>query len=65
MVGMAPHGRRNGDQHLHRKTEKYRKTIRRKTEAYHRFIQVGLVAQEIMATISTSVPLVVWKSFGP
>jgi hypothetical protein len=64
MAAMTPLSRRDGDQHLHRKTEEYRRKIRRKTEAYHRFMQVGLVAQGIMAAISTSVPLVVWKSFG-
>lgn len=64
MASMTPLRRKGGDQHLHRKTDEYRKNIRRKTDTYNRFIQVGLVAQGIMAAISTSVPLVVWKSFG-
>ncbi len=64
MAAMSPVRRGSGDQHLHRKTEEYRKAVRRKIEAYHRFMQVGLVAQGIMAAISTSVPHVVWKSFG-
>ena len=64
MSSMTPLGRRNGDQHMHHKNEKYRKAVRRKTDAYHRFMQVGLVAQGIMVALSTSVPLTVWKSFG-
>ena len=64
MAAMTPLSRKSGDQHLHHKTGEYRKAVRRKTDAYHRFMQVGLVAQGIMTAISTSVPLAVWKSFG-
>lgn len=64
MASMTSLRRRNGDQHLHMKTEKYRNAVRRKMEAYHRFMQVGLVAQGIMVAISTTVPLVAWGHFG-
>ena len=64
MAEMTPLRRKNGDQHMHHRNEEYRRAVRRKTDAYHRFMQVGLVAQGIMVAISTSVPLTVWESFG-
>ncbi len=57
MASMTPLKRRNGNQHLHCKTEEYRRSVRRKMDAYHRFIRIGLVGQGIMGAISTSVPL--------
>ena len=64
MAAMTPLRRNNKDQYMHHKTEKYRKAIRRKLDAYHRFIQVGLIAQGIMVAISTTVPELVWNSYG-
>ena len=64
MAAMTPLRRWAGDQHMHMKSAEYRNAVRRKMEAYHRFMQVGLIAQGIMAAISTTVPLVVWVSFG-
>ena len=64
MAAMTPLRRNSGDQHMHRKSEEYRKAVRRKMDAYHRFMQVGIVAQGIMVAISTTVPQKVWSSFG-
>ena len=64
MATMTPLRRNGQDQYMHRKTEEYRKAIRRKLDAYHRFIQVGLIAQGIMVAISTMVPQLVWNSHG-
>lgn len=64
MAAMTPLRRGGGDQHLHLKTEEYRNAVRRKTEAYHRFMQVGLVAQGIMSAIATTEPGKVWRAFG-
>ena len=64
MAAMTPLRRNSGDQHMHRKSEEYRKAVRRKMDAYHRFMQVGIVAQGIMVAISTTVPQTVWSSFG-
>jgi len=64
MTTMAPLRRGGGNQHMHRRSEEYRKAVRRKIDAYERFMQVGLVAQGIMSAISTTVPLTVWNSFG-
>jgi len=64
MEGMTPQKRNGGNQYMHHKTEEYRKAVRRKLDAYHRFMQVGLVAQGIMVAIATTVPGLVWNSFG-
>lgn len=64
MAGMTPLRRKNGDQYMHHKTKEYRDAIRRKLDAYHRFIQVGLIAQGIMIAIATTAPRLVWSSFG-
>ena len=64
MAAMTPMKRNGGNQHLHRKSSEYREAVRRKLDAYHRFIQVGLVAQGIMVALSTTAPLLVWNSYG-
>lgn len=42
----------SGDQYLHRKTEKYRKQVKRKIHAYHVHVQIGLIAQGILQILS-------------
>lgn len=64
MAAMTPITRKAKDQHLHKKSAAYRDAVRRKLDAYHRFIQLGLVAQGIMASLATTVPGLVWASFG-
>ncbi len=64
MKNMTPLKRNDGNQYLHRKTAQYRQDIRRKMDAYHRFMQLGLIAQGIMLALSTTVPELVWRHFG-
>ncbi len=64
MKHMTPLRRSSGDQFLHRKSEVYRNAVRRKINAYHRFIQIGLVAQGLLQYLSVSFPKLVWTSFG-
>src|SRR3989304_4997975 len=45
MKAMKPIRRREGKQYLHKKSETYRKAVKRKMEAYHRFVQLGCIAQ--------------------
>jgi len=45
MRGMEPLRYRNGNQYLHRRSDKYRAQVKRKVGAYHVFIQAGVVAQ--------------------
>jgi len=64
MAPMTTLKRNAGNQHLHRKTEEYRAAVRRKMDAYHRFIQLGLIAQGLLQILATTVPETVWSSFG-
>jgi len=64
MAAMTPITRKAKDQYLHRKSAAYRDAVRRKLDAYHRFIQLGLIAQGIMLVLATTVPQLVWASFG-
>jgi len=64
MRDMTPITRKLRNQYLHRKTAQYRDAVRRKLDAYHRFIQLGLIAQGILLALATTVPELVWGSFG-
>lgn len=64
MKAMTPIRKASGDQYLHRKSEAYRTAVRRKLQAYHRFIQVGLIAQGLLQYLSISFPELVWAKFG-
>lgn len=64
MNAMTPIKRGSGNQYLHRETEKYREAVRCKIAAYHRYIQVGLIAQGLLQYLSATFPLLVWKNFG-
>lgn len=64
MAPMQPIKRNGGNQYLHHKTDAYRNAVRRKTATYHRFMQLGLIAQGIMQVLATTVPDLVWGSFG-
>ena len=64
MAAMTPLRRVSGNQHLHRKAEDYRNAVRRKIAAYHRHIQLGLIAQGLLQILSATQPKMVWRSFG-
>lgn len=64
MNTMTPIKRGSGNQYLHRETEKYRQAVRCKIAAYHRYIQVGLIAQGLLQYLSATFPQLVWKNFG-
>ncbi len=56
--------RTEGTQHLHHKSDEYRDAVRRKIGAYHRHIQIGLIAQGILQYLAVTYPQLVWDSFG-
>lgn len=64
MKGMTPLKRKPGNQYMHMESEKYRNAVRRKLEAYYRYIQIGLIAQGLMQVISLTATTQVWKCFG-
>jgi hypothetical protein len=64
MAAMTPLRRVSGNQYLHHKSERYRNAIRRKIAAYHRHIQLGLIAQGLLQILSATMSMSVWRSFG-
>jgi len=64
MAAMTPLRRVSGNQYLHHKPEDYRNAVRRKIAAYHRHIQLGLIAQGLLQILSAMQPKLVWLSFG-
>jgi len=55
---------RCGDQYLHRETARYREAVTRKILAYHRHIQLGVIAQGLLQYLAARAPALVWASFG-
>lgn len=53
----------SGNQYLHHKPLYYREAVRRKLAAYHRHIQLGLIAQGLLQYLSLVDPNTVWSSF--
>jgi len=64
MGAMKPLRRASGNQYLHRESDAYRDGVRRKIGAYHRHIQLGLIAQGLLQILSAKTPKRVWRSFG-
>jgi hypothetical protein len=64
MAAMTPLRRVSGNQYLHRKSDAYRDAVRRKIAAYHRHIQLELIAQGLLQILSATQPKLVWRSFG-
>jgi DDE superfamily endonuclease len=64
MQDMTPLRYRNGNQYLHRTSEKYRNHVKLKIHAYHVFIQAGVVAQGLLQYLAVIAPKLVWDSFG-
>ena len=64
MMDMKPLSRRNGNQHLHLQSARYREAIKRKMHAYHVFLFMGVVTQGLMQYLSACHTELVWQSFG-
>lgn len=64
MRAMTPLKRGAADQYPHRETGAYRQAIRRKIDAYHRFIQIGCIAQGMLQYLAVQFPALVWQQFG-
>ena len=64
MTAMSPLSRRSGNQYLHKKTEQYREQVKRKIGAYHRYVQLGCIAQGILQYLAVSFSSKVWGHFN-
>ena len=62
MKPLASH--RSGKQYLHCESHHYRAAVHRKIAAYHRHIQLGLVAQGLLQYLAVRSPAIVWACFG-
>jgi hypothetical protein len=63
MMGMTPIRRVSGNQYMHRKSERYRQQVRRKLDAYHRYVQLGCIAQGLLQYLAISYGRTVWHLF--
>ena len=64
MAAMKPLRKSKGNQYLHRESEMYRKSIKRKLSAYDRHIQLGIIAHGLLQYLSLSSSNLIWASFG-
>lgn len=64
MKRMKPIRRRSGAQYMHRQSAQYRDDVRKKMNAYHNYVQAGLVAQGTLQYLATTFPKLVFASFG-
>lgn len=64
MADMTPLKRVTGNQYLHHKSDVYRNAVRRKISAYHRHIQLGLIAQGLLQILSATASKSVWQCYG-
>jgi hypothetical protein len=53
-----------GDQYLHRASQQCRDAILGKLDAYHAYIQTGIIAQGILLYLAITHTALVWKCFG-
>ena len=60
MMKMKPLRCKNGSQYLHREPLDYRNAVKRKINAYHQFIQAGLVSQGLVQYLAVVFPKLVW-----
>jgi hypothetical protein len=63
MMTMTPLPRRRGNQYLHRKSDDYRRLVRRKLDAYHRYVQLGCIAQGLLQYLALHYRTEVWRHF--
>ena len=64
MKDMKPLKRRGGNQFLHRESADYRRSVKRKINAYHVFVHAGIVSQGLLHYLASCFPNLVWRSFG-
>jgi hypothetical protein len=63
MKEMKPIRRKEGKQYLHKKSAAYREAVKRKMKAYHRFAQLGCIAQGLLQYLSLMHGKEVWAQF--
>jgi hypothetical protein len=64
MLDMIPLRRGDGNQHLHRRSDRYRAQVRRKVAAYERHIMIGLIVQGLRQYLAVFHHRAVGRFFG-
>jgi hypothetical protein len=63
MQAMTPRRRVSGNQYMHRQSARYRQQVRRKLAAYHRYVQLGCIAQGLLQYLALTAGPTVWQLF--
>ncbi len=63
MAAMSPLRRVSGNQYMHHKPDRYRALVRRKLDAYHRYVQLGCIAQGLLQYLAITARSTVWNLF--
>jgi hypothetical protein len=63
MMAMTPLARCSGNQYLHRTSDDYRRLVRRKLDAYHRYVLLGCIAQGLLQYLALYFRVEVWRHF--
>jgi hypothetical protein len=63
MMAMTPLARCSGNHYLHRASADYRRQVRRKLNAYHRYVQLGCIAQGLLQYLALYFRVEVWRCF--
>lgn len=60
---MEPLRRNSGNQYLHKKSTEYRKSVKRKFNAYELYVMVGCIAQGLLQHLAINHSQTVWGAF--
>lgn len=63
MMMMQPIKKKGGDQYMHHRSQEYRRLVRRKMDAYHRYVQLACIAQGLLLHLAFNHHGVVWACF--
>jgi len=61
---MTPIYRKTGDQYVQIKSVTYKRAVRRKLDAYHRYVQLGCIAQGLLLHLAINFGPTVWAQFN-
>ncbi len=63
MKMMEPIRKGSGNQHLHMRSDKYRQHVRRKMDAYHRYVALACITQGLLQHLAFNYHATVWACF--
>jgi len=63
MANMPARKRGSGNQDIRKRSTEYKKAVRRKIGAYHRFVQLGCIAQGLLQLLAIEERATVWQHF--